>query len=119
MNDHLVVETLEAAKKILEENELEWCQGIQYNYDESDNIIGVCAVGAISLAAASVTGLNDRNNRDDDRYFVFNETAIVATFALRNFLPTEDFITVQGYNDDSSTTKEDILLLFKRVINEF
>ena len=108
-------EILIAAKKILE-SELDWCQGKLFDYEEDtfDDETGVtvmvlksvCAVGAIRVADSRIRGVPAFN--------CLTEEAVEAITRLQSQL---DYPSVGGYNDLPSTSKEDILLMFKRAIN--
>lgn len=90
-------EILIEAKRLLEE-ELEWHQGSSYNWGKDGTLIGACALGALANSA------ND----------IWTEGFKAAYSRLLRAVPR----TVSLFNDDPNTTKEDVLLAFKRAINE-
>lgn len=98
------------AKRLLEE-EVEWCQGTLYKYDEEDNITAVCAVGALSKAFNVEHGYLDPLS--DSNYV---EARRRLGCAVINLNPTA--LTIPLFNDDRNTTKEDILMAFKQAIHE-
>lgn len=106
-------EILIEAKRILEED-LEWCKLRMYRRDENHNIIAACAVGAIGIAAG-IEGTNYTADQADAVAKNFNG----ACDRLQEIVSTINPIQiVSHFNDHSTTTKEDVLMAFKRAINE-
>lgn len=106
------IELLIDAKRLLEED-VEWCQGNLFEYDEKDNITAVCAVGAISRVFTL------RKGTVCDSAWI-NSSCVEARQLLRGAViklnPTT--LTIPKFNDDPNTTKEDVLLAFKNAIHE-
>lgn len=100
-------ELLILAKEILED-EVEWCKGVLYLEDPNDEnkIVSACAIGALDIASGR---LFDRFTHSYTRRDTVNqaEMRLIAEIPMDN---------VPDYNDLSSTSKEDILLMFKRAI---
>lgn len=109
MNEE-VVKILETAKEILE-SELEWCQGKLYGYASNASIkkVSACAIGACHIALNRIYSKEEMD-------------CIAAAQALRclytNVPPQFKQSPITEFNDDPNTTKEDVLLMFKRAIEE-
>lgn len=105
-----VVKILETAKEILE-SEMDWCQGKLYRYDNytSPKVIAACAIGAYHIALSRVF------LQEEIDYATVQE-------ALRclyvNVPPQFAQSPIAEFNDDPHTTKEDVLLMYKRAIEE-
>lgn len=107
-----VVEILETAKNILE-SEVDWCQHKLYAYDEEgpmEKVVAACAIGAYHLA-------KDRVMVESSFQRIFEVGSEVIRYLCAN-VPPQFERSVAGYNDDPNTTKEDVLLMYKRAIEE-
>lgn len=108
-------EILTVAKEILE-SEIDWCQGSTYIYGFNGNgetdygrVVSACALGAIDLAVKRV--MPAVNFGIKTRWYAFDK----AENRLYKHVPVE-CCSIPGYNDLDSTSKEDVLLMFKRAI---
>lgn len=106
-------EILIEAKRLLEE-ELEWCKNNMYVRDKNQTILAACAVGAISLAS----GMQGKAYCPDQINPIiegFNTAYNRLQVVVDNTAPGN---IVANFNDDPNTTREDVLLAFKRAIHE-
>lgn len=104
-------EILIEAKRLLEE-EIEWCQRDAYVFGSDDEVIAACALGAIELAAYSLT----KYRHYPSQLKAQNRLAEVIPAAENDYEICHEIIP--DFNDNPNTTKEDILLAFKRAIHE-
>lgn len=109
-----ITEILTVAKKILE-SELDWCQGLIYRYEGEcsvANITHACALGALDFAVDRVVGQLS-NNMPQELYETRMSLYNQLTNRLESQIPGK---SIPRFNDDPYTSKEDILLMFKRAI---
>lgn len=112
-------EILIEAKRLLEE-ELEWYQGGSFLKDESDRVIGACALGAIALAAQNLNTISElfgEQHNAADRLSTALTTAQLATALPFVFDLSDPRPTIVHFNDNPNTSKEDVPLAFKRAIH--
>lgn len=110
-----VTEVLTIAKELLEGEKIAWCQGEMFKYSDrhETEIVSACAVGAICLAVDQVMGYRVDSLTDPEPFKAHCELDGLAREALSKQIGGE---SIPGFNDQPETTKEDVLLIFKRAI---
>lgn len=93
---------LSEAKRLLED-ELQWTQGVLTVFDyNKEKFLAACALGSIAIASINLgTSIVYKDQTD-------------AQDRLKNIVGS----SIVDFNDDPNTTKEDVLIAFKRAIYE-
>jgi hypothetical protein len=133
--DEQVAEDLEMAAELLETEKLAWCQevlgGVSGSPDDTP-LISACAVGAIAAVTYGLDrftflvggGEEDSfylphgNNQHISSWTRFWAARTAVAIRLSNELQSDSNNVVEGWNDESGRTREEVVDLFKTIAKD-